>query len=218
MSSKYPCGKDYEVMYKRFFSRPVTDLIDLVKLAPYSRVLDLCGGTGRLSLEMHKRGHHVTYIDESKDMACLDEIRLSGNMFILHERAGIYLYCYPRDAEKYDAVFCQQAINYWFHPLEVDKIVGVINPGGYFVFNTFRDKPSTVPVVKEYDIDGRHYVEVYYSIGDKVHHVQVCEGYDVHTTEFNYISHEIFMTSLLPYFDIDLTTKDKTMIYKCKKK
>lgn len=60
----------------------------------------------------------------------------------------------------------------------------------------FTEKPSNKPTIKEYDIDGKHYAEVYYSIGDVVYHVQTCEGYPPHLTAFDYISTAEFVDTL----------------------
>jgi len=46
---KYPKYTDYEKMYKRYFDKGVGYLIDKADLKRDDKVLDICGGNGRLT-------------------------------------------------------------------------------------------------------------------------------------------------------------------------
>lgn len=215
---KYPNGQDYEIMYKRFFSRPVSELIDFAVLAPKSNVLDLCGGTGRLTNALLEVGHNVTYVDEATNTMLLPLPFNFPEKMIVDESVEQYLSYCNRNNIVFDAIFCQQAINYWFRSVDIEKIAGALKARGCFIFNTFREKPSCKPTIKKYDIAGKHYAEVYYSIGSVVHHVQTCEGYPPHLTAFDYISMAEFVDALSPWFDITGKTDGNTAFYRCQKK
>ena len=47
---KYPKYTTYEKIYKRFFNKGVDYLIEKVNLQREDKVLDICGGNGRLNL------------------------------------------------------------------------------------------------------------------------------------------------------------------------
>ena len=44
--------------------------------------------------------------------------------------------------------------------------------------------------IKEYVLDDKSYLEISYLVDNKVHHIQVCEGYEPHFTVFDWISKE----------------------------
>jgi 2-polyprenyl-3-methyl-5-hydroxy-6-metoxy-1,4-benzoquinol methylase len=54
----------------------IDDLLALVALAPGARVLDLCCGPGRHSIELATRGYRVTAVDRTRPY--LDTARPSG--------------------------------------------------------------------------------------------------------------------------------------------
>ena len=58
---RYPNGNDYEVMYRKYFCRSPMELIGLVKINKGDKIVDLCGGTGRLTKELLKLDCETTY-------------------------------------------------------------------------------------------------------------------------------------------------------------
>lgn len=219
--SNYPSGESYEVMYKKYFARSPLELCKLAKVKSGMKVLDLCGGTGRLTLELLGLGCLVTYVDSSTRMLLPDVWNsVPGNISIITLRVEDYLPHPPN--ETFDAIFCQQAVNYWF--LSSEDIPGYLNrimkKGGKLVFNTFASRPNMAPTVREYKIGARNYVEVAYARGDMVYHVQCCEGHPPHVTEFKYIPHGIFHHALSEAgFKVKMKEPNKTTrIWVCTKK
>ena len=65
---KYPKYNVYENLYKRYFLKGVKYLIEEANIEMFDKVLDICGGNGRLSKELIKLSNDVTYLDKEKDM------------------------------------------------------------------------------------------------------------------------------------------------------
>ena len=120
--------------------------------------------------------------------------------------------------EKYTKVFCEQAINYWLLSIDVEKFSNIFEKEGLFVFNTFSNKPSIKPMIKEYEIENKKYLEISYLVNEKVYHIQVREGYEPHFTIFDWISEETYLKLLSPYFDIKIKDNGKSALYICKRK
>src|SRR5699024_8717377 len=98
----------YEELYKRYFLKGINYFIKEANLTSKDKILDICGGNGRLSKEFIKFSNNVSYLDKEKDMIPLDL-----------EQLGIKVYndsienFANNSTEKYTKVFCEQAINYW---------------------------------------------------------------------------------------------------------
>ena len=210
---KYPHYSIYENLYKRFFDKGVNYLIDEADVQTDDKVLDICGGNGRLTKALRNLCPNVSYLDQEKDM-------------IPEDLEGLGIKIYNSSIEKfvesantkYTKVFCEQAINYWLLSVDLEKFSNIFEKGGKFVFNTFSSKPTSKPMIKEYEIDGIHYLEISYLVEDKVYHIQVCEGYEPHFTIFDWISEETYLKLLSPYFDIKIKDNGKSALYICKRK
>lgn len=210
---KYPKYNVYEKLYKRFFSKGVQYLLDEADLRKEDKVLDICGGNGRLTRELVKKCEDVSYLDVERDMIPDDLSNLGIKVYNMTIEDMV-----EGTTQKYTKVFCEQAINYWLRSIDIQKFASMIECSGVFVFNTFSTKPSSSPLIKEYEIDGVAYLEISYVIGNKVEHIQVCEGYEPHFTEFDWISREEYMDILSPYFHIDLKDDGKSALYICRRK
>ena len=210
---KYPHYSIYENLYKRFFNKGVQYLIDEGNIQVDDKILDICGGNGRLTKELKKFCQDVTYLDQEKDMIPEDL-----------ESLGIKVYNNTIESfvetinEKYTKVFCEQAINYWLLSIDVEKFSRIFKKDGLFIFNTFSNKPSIKPMIKEYEIEHKKYLEISYLVNEKVYHIQVCEGYEPHFTIFDWISEETYLKLLSPYFDIKIKDNGKSAVYICKRK
>ena len=210
---KYPKYYIYEKIYRRYFFKGVDYFIESAELSSKDKVLDICGGNGRLTKELIKYSSDVSYLDKEKDMIPEDL-----------EEFGIKVYNETIEDfvnnidQKYDKVFCEQAINYWLLNIDIKKFSNIFNKDALFIFNTFSNKPLQKPMIKDYDIDNLSYLEISYLIENKVHHVQICEGYEPHLTVFDWISEEQYFELLSPYFDIEVNDNGKSAIYKCKRR
>lgn len=210
---KYPKYTDYEEMYKRYFSKGVDYLIKNASLKSDDNVLDICGGNGRLSKELIKKCSNVSYLDKEKDMipSKLSEV----GIIVYNDTVENFI---KRTSEKYTKVFCEQAINYWLLNIDIEQFSKIFEKDALFIFNTFSCEPSKTPMIKEYSIEGIQYMEISYLLGNKVEHIQVCEGYQPHITEFDWIPEDQFKKLLSPYFDITLKDDGKSALYVCKRR
>ena len=210
---KYPEYRVYEKLYKRFFSKGVQYFIDAAHLTAEDKVLDICGGNGRLTKELIKVCTDVSYLDREKDMIPID----------LQEK-GITVYndtvenWVNNTSQKYTKVFCEQAVNYWLTTVDMEKFSNIFEKDGLFVFNTFSNKPPEKPMVKSYTIDSLDYLEISYLVDGKVYHIQVCEGLEPHFTIFDWISKEEYIQLLSPYFNVKIEDNEKSSLYICKRK
>lgn len=213
MEMKYPKYEDYEKMYRRYFDKGIDYLISVADLKKSDKVLDLCGGNGRLTKEIKKYSNDVSYVDQEKDMIP-DTLEMDG--------IKVYNYSIQDfvniNKDKYDKVFCQQAVNYWLLSVDVKKFSEMFKKDGLFVFNTFSKKPSNKPMIKEYVIDDVSYLEVSYLVGREVNHIQVREGFPPHFTKFDWISEDEYRDILTPYFDIEIDDNDTSAVYVCRRK
>ena len=210
---KYPKYTDYEKMYKRYFDKGVGYLIDKADLKRDDKVLDICGGNGRLTRELLKRCNDVSYLDREADMIPEDLEKLGVRVY--NEDVETFV---NHSQEKYNKVFCEQAINYWLLNINIEQFSNIFLPNGLFIFNTFSNMPTKKPMIKQYTIDGINYFEISYLVDNKVEHIQIREGYSPHFTEFDWISQEQYRELLSPYFDIELFDNGKSSLYKCKRK
>ena len=65
---KYPKYYIYENLYKRYFLKGVDYFIKEANLTANDKILDICGGNGRLTRKLIKVSNNVSYLDKEKDM------------------------------------------------------------------------------------------------------------------------------------------------------
>lgn len=210
---KYPKYTIYEKIYKRYFKRDVCELIELANIKNGDRVLDVCGGNGRLTRALVDNFCDVSYVDQEKNMIPLDLKKIGVNVYHMSIEDFI-----KEDIGQFDKVFCQQAINYWLLNIDMEKFSELFKKNGLFIFNTFINKPTEVPMIKKYILDENEYLEVSYLVKDKVFHIQICEGYEPHFTVFDWIDEETYREILEPYFSVECLKDKKTAIYVCRRK
>lgn len=209
---KYPHYNVYEILYKRFLGKGVKYLIDEANLNYEDKVLDICGGNGRLTRELKRLCKNVSYLDQEKDMIPED---LQGfGIKVYNSSIEDYV---NNCKDKFTKVFCEQAINYWLLKIDIKKFSNIIETGGLFIFNTFANVPSDKPMVKEYLIENRKYLEISYLLDGKVYHIQVCEGFEPHFTIFDWISKEDYIKLFAPYFDVQVKDDGKSSLYICRR-
>ncbi|MDR1300697.1 MAG: class I SAM-dependent methyltransferase [Candidatus Nomurabacteria bacterium] len=213
MKDKYPKHEIYEELYKRYFKRDVQELIDLAEVSKNDKVLDICGGNGRLTKKLAEITRDVSYLDQEPDMTPKDLADLGVTVYNTPVQDFI-----EKTKLKYDKVFCQQAVNYWLLDIDIELFSEIFAKGGLFIFNTFANKPTEKPMFKQYEIDGVSYLEISYLVDNKVHHVQIREGYEPHYTVFDWIDEDTVRNLLEPYFNIEIVRDGSTLIYKCRKR
>lgn len=213
METKYPKYEVYEKIYKRYFEKGVNYFIEEANLNAKDKVLDICGGNGRLTKELKKKVNDVSYLDQEKDM--IPEYLKELGVTVYNQSIEDFV---NKTNYKYNKVFCEQAINYWLLKIDINKFSHIIEKDGLFIFNTFSKKPTEKPMIKEYEIDGKSYIEISYLIDKKVHHVQIREGFEPHFTTFDWISEEEYKDILSPYFDVKIIDDGKSALYVCRRK
>jgi SAM-dependent methyltransferase len=217
---KYPDWSAYELLYARYVDAEKSKhLLDLAEPIAGKDVLDLCGGSGKISFgALARDAKSVDLVDQEPDMV---------DPAILNSAINFYFFNVERflsnsiDIRKeYDIVVCQQGINYWFNKNTADDLAQVIRRGGIFVFNTFANKPTWSPIVKQYTLNGNEYSEMTWLDfdGENIHHVQIMEGLPFHMTQFRWISEDYFKVILSSYFDVQIERRNKTLIFKCIRK
>lgn len=210
---KYPKYKDYENMYKRYFKKGVDYLLKYADLKSTDKVLDICGGNGRLTLKLKELVDNVSYLDQEKDMIPkkLNDLGITVYNTSVQEFVNTTV-------NKYDKIFCEQAVNYWLLDTDIKAFSNLLNKNGLFIFNTFSKRPTEKPMLKEYTIDNINYLEISYLVNNMVEHIQICENYKPHFTEFAWISETDFRNLLSPYFNITVHDDGKSALYICQKK
>lgn len=210
---KYPKYNDYEKMYKRYFNKGVDYLLEHANLKNTDKVLDLCGGNGRLTKKLKTICQDVSFLDQETDM-------IPKNL----ESLGIKVYntsvqnFVNSTTNKYDKIFCEQAVNYWLLDTNIEKLSNILNKDGLFIFNTFSKKPTQKPMIKEYTIDNIDFLEISYLVENMVEHIQIRTDYKPHFTEFAWISKEDYERIMSPYFNITIYDNGRSALYICQKK
>jgi ubiquinone/menaquinone biosynthesis C-methylase UbiE len=215
---------DYELLYKRFLARDSYELLEMANLQRYGTLLDLCTGpTARASICAINRigAGLVVAVDESPRMLGpfpVANIR-DGGYFNPH-RATVHQYLKHAviETQRFDAVVCQQGINYWFNQDDLLRLSYIINPEGVFVFNTFNKRPvEEAPIIKKYEIDNNKYIEHSIMFGKTIFHTQIIENVIQHSTHFEWIEPNEFKTVLKRCFKyVDIQTCKSTDIYICR--
>ena len=104
---------------------------------PFHLLLDLCCGTGSMSLEMSRRGYELISVDASEQMLMEAREKCDGlpvpPLFLLQDVADLDLY------GTVDAAFCSlEGINY-LSPAQLEALLQrlpfFVRPGGLFLFD-----------------------------------------------------------------------------------
>jgi SAM-dependent methyltransferase len=209
--------KEYEALYERYINRSPNSLLDAADLKTGENVLDLCGGSGRLSIAARKRGAGlVMMVDDDPDMA--NEEELKENLIDYIDLDVVYYL--STNLQKWNVICCQQAINYWLDEEIANIIHKRLSDNGRFVFNTFHNRPPNEPTFKSYKSEnGEGMGEMYYSVGNSILHVQAREGYEPHYTSFRWVSPEEYKAWLSPTLNIEIIRlNNNTDIYVCERK
>lgn len=206
----YPNIELYEKMYARYLgSKRVTQIAELLKdsVNQKSKVIDLCGGGGRLSEHIYKNSRaDITLVDR-----CAEMIRESNNYKVKISNVEDFLKTTKENTV--DAYVCQQAVNYWLNVETADYIFSSLKYRGVFIFNTFLSVPENH--IRSYNINGDEYEEVIKYENNLIYHTQKYNNKE-HRTQFTFISEESF-SEMLKNFRILRINDGKTTLFKCEK-
>lgn len=218
----------YNALYAKYLKhRSVGELVDIAGGIEGKVVWDLCCGGGEIAdICFMRHAARVVAVDGSLDMIKEFAARKFNPDKVFCYIIDISTFLRAKDNEelvfevkdKPDVVFCRQAVNYWLNEHTMSSLAMRMPRGSVFVFNTFNMKPSDVPVMKSYSFDGYDFCEVSWLLGNMVHHVQIRNGMDSHSTEFRWIDQEEYQAILGKWFDIEKRDDGHTSIYKCVRK
>ena len=217
---KYPDYQTYRALYARYFDggRSVVELLQLLQPLRGVRLLDLCAGEGWVTIAaLDEYVREVVLVDQESAMIPADMLDHPQVRVQIMPVRDALLQMHVR-SESVDRIVCRQALNYWLNPETAKLAADVLAPRGILAFNTFNERPSEKPYVREYKLGDHSFVEVSWLIGDTVHHVQVREGMAPHHTSFKWLSPRTIRQLLELYFDVDHERRGKTSLYKCMKK
>lgn len=223
--NEYPPLHQYKILYARFMKdEGVQRLLSSAGSLDGKKVLDLCAGGLRITKgALKQKASYVSIVEQEAVMFPMtlpdaDRTRfyISSVEKFLRSQSGLLCLFPPI----FDVVFCQQAINYWLSAECAVQLCGIMKPGAVFLFNTFAQCPPSKPTINGYQYDGRDYMEInwYEQKSNLIHHVQITPELPPHTTSFKWISAEDYTVMLSPYFDLEVTQFDRSVVYKCVKK
>lgn len=186
------CTTDkYADLYARWLDNP-GNLLDLAGYQPGQRLLDLCGGTGAVSLEALRRGADPSTImlvdlnprcpDTRIEQVVGDADNIGPTVFGSRQ---------PECLRSFDVIVIRQAAAYLhWNVFMLNWLTGLLKPGGRLVFNTFA-KPKWS--LKTYKYGGRRYVEASAYFGRTVWHLQAAPGLGWDVSRFQWLD--------LPYLE-----------------
>ncbi len=219
MKNEYPDHKTYRALYLRYLlGRNDGELISLLQLKPGDRLLDLCCGEGQMTLRALALGAGEAVAVDAEPAMIGPELQALPNVRILTLPVREALLQEVVKRRYYDAAVCRQAVNYWLDEDTALLAADALEPGRIFAFNTFNERPSETPTVRQYKLDDHDFVETSWLVGDTVHHLQVRDGLPPHYTTFRWLSPERLHALLDPYFTVVEERRGKTSLYQCWKK
>ncbi|MHA1469071.1 MAG: class I SAM-dependent methyltransferase [Candidatus Asgardarchaeia archaeon] len=229
MKHPYPKIERYKILYARFLQGDRSkQLMDLAGDFKDKVFLDICCGEGLLTLEAIKRQAKLALAVDSNPQMWGKRLDKIDKVFTFSQKIEAALVSIKEGANRWrqypriDIAICQQGINYWLDEEVAVRMANVMNDKGVFIFNTFNEKPSNSLKIEKYNLNNKNYIEITWRSPNistcDIQHVQICEGYPSHTTQFMWLSDEYIRCCLQKYFDIELIKDGKTSIYKCTRK
>ncbi len=211
----YPDYNTYQKLYGRYLKKGPE--LFFTKVDPYGKtVLDLCSGGGQLSQYALECGaKFVQMVDLEGRMLNPTFQPPPGSAELALSSVESYLNYHPKE---FDIVTCRQGVNYWFKNVSGESIAKMVKKDGDFIFNTFGNKPSETPTMREYYHDGLAYKELSYLIDGKIHHVQAATGIPPHFTVFDWIDRGEYTEKLKPYFICEEEVNGPSSIWHCMRK
>jgi len=211
----FNCTTDeYDLLYERWLRRP-EELLLLGGFTPGMRLLDLCGGTGVVSLTAIKQfgGRDVTLLDLNPRPCCQLSTAWCNGTFKQKKGKAEKVDRIFKGAHPFDLVVCRQAIGY----LDIDKaipaVAKVLKPGGKFVFSSFT-KPA-VYGFKTYTHGASRFYEAHVHVLGRVAHLQWRLWYGQDFTLFKYHNKEKLMKLLHPWFDVVIHEEEHSLRWVC---
>ena len=219
MTKEYPDYERYRALYRRYYDgRDVAELLRLLEPLQDTRVIDLCGGEGRLTLAALAQGAREVALVDAEAAMIPPPLRQHEQVKVRVLPVHDALLAMRIRGESFDRVVCRQAVNYWLNEATAGLTARVLKSGGIFAFNTFNQMPTEKPRVMKYERDGHYFVEVSQLVGNMVHHLQARDGMEPHRTSFEWLPPVKLRSMLEPHFSVVEYVQGKTSLYRCEKK
>jgi ubiquinone/menaquinone biosynthesis C-methylase UbiE len=133
--------------------KPLADKFQAM-LAPGSRILEVAPGPGLLSIELAKRGFHVTGLDISKTFVEIAKTNAHEANVKVDFQLGNASQM-PLDDNQFDFLVCTAAFKNFSEPvLALDEMHRVLRPGGQAMINDLRGDAPNEAIDRE--IAGMH--------------------------------------------------------------
>lgn len=191
----------YERLYSRWLENPGS-LLDLASYDPKKdRLVDLCGGTGAVSLEAVRRGavYAPTLIDLNPRCKDARVKQVSGDV----QNVEAYV-----NLKKTDVCVIRQSLGY----LDLDKVFELVRkalkPGGRLAFNAF-SKPRWK--VSTYRHEDRRHFEISAFFGKKVFHIQASPSIGADMSIFGHHSKDEIRKALTGFASCDISDDGKSL-------
>lgn len=213
----FPDYETYRKLYARFYEGELGSFFARSGLIADKSVMDICGGGGELSSYAIRRGAAFCVIVDKCAAMRSPATNFSRIAFIERDIVE-YLDAADFTFLKFDIAVCRQGINYWFKKINPLKLARAIKPNGWFVFNTFNQKPKSISI-RRYALNNVKYTEINHcSRNNIVYHVQIADRMRPHFTYFDWISKKEFVQKLEPYFHLVENRRGCSSMWYCQKK
>jgi len=207
------CTTDnYEALYARWLEKPGR-LLDHAGYEPGQAVLDLCGGTGAISLECLRRGADPSTISLLDLNPRCEDDRITSYEGDANFLGRTFDTLHPECFKSFDLAVIRQAAAYLrWSVFMINWLRLLIKPGGKLVFNLFV-KPRWS--LKTYKYGGRRFFEASGHFKRTVFHVQASPGLGVDLTQFKWHNPADLMKRLILWFDVEIRSNGRTQTWTC---
>lgn len=213
---KYPDHETYRRLYGRYLKKGPERFFAKAGDLAGKHVLDLCSGGGQLAQYAIDNGAMAVVMVDLATQMLSPNFRAESAAIRIETSVEAYIHGFT--GSPFDLVVCRQGVNYWFLNVNPELLAKMIKPGGMFVFNTFGNKPTEEPMVKEYFHGNRKFREVSFMFEGRIHHVQCCERMEPHFTVFDWIDREVYLNWLSPFFTMEEDIDGPSSMWYCTRK
>lgn len=212
-NNRFSCTTEhYNNLYSRYLQNP-GKLLEMVGYVPQHDLLDLCGGTGAISLEALKLGSlpsRITLVDLNPRCKNQHIRQLSGQAIDMMKQL-----C--DEGKIFDTIVCRQAFAY----LDIEGKSGeelaqllatLIRPGGSFIFNSFI-RPRFH--AKTYRFQGQRFIELAGYLSRRIFRLQLNLGFGHDLTISKWHREERIFEIFNTYFNMETRWSANAIYWIC---